>query len=80
MGDFNLTQCMALAHLQKEMLNFLCNAAQGRLETKFFFNGMYGLISSIDDLVRENGKYSVSYSPELKIKVRFENDMKSDAT
>ena len=58
---FDLTQCMALAHLHRSMKDFLYNYAEGRLDRTFFINGMDGLIEQINNIVRENGAYSWSY-------------------
>jgi len=68
MAKFTHTQCMALAHLHNRMKDFLYNYADGKLERKFFINGMDGLIGQIDTLVRENGDYSCSHSRTLEIR------------
>lgn len=49
------------------MKDFLYNYAEGKLDKKFFINGMDGIISQIDTIVRENGNYSCHYCRELKI-------------
>lgn len=62
---FSITQCMALAHLHRRMIDFLFDYAEGKTDRTFFINGMAGLIGQIDSLVRENGNYSCSYSRML---------------
>jgi len=68
MSKFTHTQCMALAQLHNQMKDFLYNYAEGRLDKKFFINGMDSLIGQLDTVVKENGSYSCSYSRILKIK------------
>jgi len=62
---------MALAHLHKQMKDFLCNYAENTLQDKFFLEGMEGLIGQIDTFVRENGSYSCSDARVMKISKRF---------
>lgn len=69
--SLNLTQCMALAHLHRNMKDFLYNYAEGKLQAKFFLEGMDGIISQIDNFVRENGSYNCSYSRSLLIADQF---------
>jgi len=66
---FNRTQCMAFAHLHNRMMDFLFNYAEGKLDRMFFINGMTALIGQIDNLIRENGHYSCSYSRMLDEKL-----------
>ena len=62
---------MALAHLHKQMKDFLCNYAENTLQDKFFLDGMLGLIGQIDTFVRDNGSYSCSDARVMKIHERF---------
>lgn len=56
---------MAFAHLHRQMRDFLYNYAEGKLDRALFINGMDGMIGQIDNIVRENGSYSCSYSRVL---------------
>ena len=67
----NLTQCMALAHLHRNMKDLLYDYAEGKLQDRFFLEGMDGIIGQIDNFVRENGHYNCSYSRSMKIANRF---------
>ena len=59
--QFGYTVSMALAYVHGEMMHFLSRYQQGKLQDDFFFSGMRGLISLIDNIVRENGYGNCNY-------------------
>ena len=49
------TEAWALSHLYRKAYGFFARWTQGKLDTKFFIQGMASNLSDIETFIRENG-------------------------